>query len=211
MSTHRNDPSGVWPNDYVPFTSTKDEIRKMMIGLGTFSIQANKIRIQDYPFEPSKVYGSMELFPHDISSIDISSRPLTIRTGDELVFVPATETEKLWTFTLAHRIPLVKRDNVWGWLLEPFLDTEYTKETHQKLAVLLSAYDLNETFVRLTRKEVATQMFKYNFDTMLWEWCCLGADDVLRAMRVAYNADDFLDFYWRTMSICLLPDEFSNT
>lgn len=93
MSGHRNDPSGVWPNDYVPFTSTKDEIQKMMVGLGKFSIQANKIRIQDYPFEPSKVYGSMELFPHDISNIDISSLPLIIRTGDELVFVPATETE----------------------------------------------------------------------------------------------------------------------
>lgn len=211
MSDHRSNPSGVWPNNYIPFTTTKDEIRKMMVDLGAFSIDPDKIRIEHYPFEPSKVYGSVELFPQNIINIDVSARPLTLRTCDELIFFPATEIEKLSKFALAHQIPVVERVDIWGWLLEPFLDTEYTEETHQKLAILLSKYGLGETQVLLIRNEVATQMFKYNFDTMLWEWCCLGANDVLRAMRVKYNAEEFLDFYWRAMSICLLPDEFSKT
>jgi len=208
MSDYRNDPSDFWSNDFLPFTSTKDEIQQMLVAPGTFSIEPDKISIEGYPFEPSKVYGLIDLFPHNIINIDVCSRPLTIRIGDELIFVPATESEELSRFALAHQIPFTKRDDVWGWLLEPFLDTEYTKETDKRVALLSSEYGLSETQVQLIRNEVATQMFKYNFDTMLWEWCCLGAEDVLRAMRAKYSAEEFSDFYRRAMSICLLPDEF---
>ncbi|SEJ25192.1 hypothetical protein SAMN05216327_107355 [Dyadobacter sp. SG02] len=183
----------------------------MMADLGTFSIETDKIRIEGYPYKPPVAYGSIELFHQNIINIDVSKRPLTVRTGDELIFVPASEIEKLSRFALANQIPFIERDDVWSWLLGPFLDSEYTEETHQKLAALLSAYGLSETQVRLTSKEVAIQMFKYNFDTMLWEWCSLGSDDVLRAMRVKYNSEEFLHFYRRAMSICLLPDEFGNT
>ena len=47
-------------------------------------------------------------------------------------------------------------------------------------------------------------MYKYNFDTMLWEWVGFSAFDVLRAMRTKYDKDEFREFYKRVMGIALL-------
>lgn len=58
--------------------------------------------------------------------------------------------------------------------------------------------------IKSLRTEVETQMLKYNFDTMLWEWCGFNASDVLRAMRTAYKKEAYEDFYKRVMEIALL-------
>jgi hypothetical protein len=89
------------------------------------------------------------------------------------------------------RVKIVERQNIWGWILEPSLDTEYTDETHQQFSLLLEDYGLTAEQVKTLRMEVKTQMFKYNFDTMLWEWCLLGANDVLKAMRTKYNKNEY--------------------
>jgi len=47
-------------------------------------------------------------------------------------------------------------------------------------------------------------MLKYNFDTMLWEWCFLGTLDVLSAMRTKYKKEQYKEFYERVMKIALL-------
>ena len=44
-------------------------------------------------------------------------------------------------------------------------------------------------------------MYKYNFDTMLWDWCSLGLADVLQAMRVKLTDEEFKDFYKYAMKI----------
>ena len=38
---------------------------------------------------------------------------------------------------------------------------------------------------------------------MLWDWGVLGLSDVLGAMRVKYNKEEFVDFYNRAMEIQL--------
>ena len=93
---------------------------------------------------------------------------------------------------------------IWGWILEPFLDTEFTAETDQRLTNLLGSYGLTTDQVKSLRKEVESQMLKYNFDTMLWEWGGFDALDVLKAMRTKYNKTEFKDFYGRVMEIALL-------
>ena len=105
---------------------------------------------------------------------------------------------------LFRSIKTTKRPNIWGWILEPFLDTEFTAETDQRLTRLLESYGMTVENVQYLRAEVATQMVKYNFDTMLWEWVSFNASDVLRAMRVKYNKKEFRDFYKRVMEIALL-------
>ncbi len=55
--------------------------------------------------------------------------------------------------------------------------------------------------VAAIRKEVSQQMYRYNFDTMLWEWISLGLLDVLQAMRVAYSDRAFEEFYNKAMAI----------
>lgn len=55
------------------------------------------------------------------------------------------------------------------------------------------------------RNEVGVQMWKYNFDTMLWKWGGLGQMDVLRAMQAGLSKADFEAFYWQSMAIALHP------
>lgn len=57
-----------------------------------------------------------------------------------------------------------------------------------------------EELARL-REEAGEQLYKYNFDTMLWDWCNLGLSDVLAAMKPKLGKKEFEDFYWRAMEI----------
>jgi hypothetical protein len=116
----------------------------------------------------------------------------------------AEKKTELENFATKNNIKTVERPMIWEWILEPFLDTEFTPETDQRLTNLLENYGLTVDKVKTLRAEVETQMLKYNFDTMLWEWGGLGASDVLRAMRTKYNKDEFKDFYKRVMTIGLL-------
>lgn len=189
------------------FSASPDEIKQMMASWGHISVEPDKLVIHQYLFEPSQIFGRNQLLASDILTIDLHSAPPTLRVGNELVFISAMEREKLAQFASAHHIPVVKRPDIWDWLLEPYLDTDYTDDTHQKLMALLAGYGLTEDKVAAIRDEIDTQMYKYNFDTMLWEWAHLGAVDVLCAMRPKYTAGQFADFYQRVMAIALLPDQ----
>jgi hypothetical protein len=96
---------------------------------------------------------------------------------------------------------------IWEMILEPFLDTEFTDDTNQRLNSNLEKFGLSKDHVDDLRKEVKTQMLKYNFDTMIWEWGGLDASDVLKAMRTKYKSDEFKDFYKRVMKISLLTQK----
>ncbi len=189
------------------FFSSPDEIKQMLTSWGNISVEPDKLVIHAYLFEPSQIFSRNELLPGDIIDINLDSAPPTVRVGKELIFISAMEREKLAQFASAHHIPVIKRPDLWDWLLEPYLDTEYTDETHQRLAALLAGYGLTEDKVEDIRKEVENQMYKYNFDTMLWEWAHLGAVDVLCAMRPKYGNERFAYFYHYVMSIALLPDQ----
>lgn len=112
--------------------------------------------------------------------------------------------KELQMFTEKHNILTVERPRIWEWTLEPFLDTEYTDDTDKWLTCLLEAFGLTPEKITALWAEVETQMLKYNFDTMLWEWVILNDSDVLRAMRTKYNANEFQEFYSRVMDIALL-------
>lgn len=59
--------------------------------------------------------------------MDIEFHPLTFRTGNELIFLSAgkkTEFKK-------KQYKTVKRPMIWEWILEPFLNTEFTAETDE--------------------------------------------------------------------------------
>ncbi len=67
------------------------------------------------------------------------------------------------------------------------------KENHTTLKFLSKIFEI--------RNQDGSQMFKYNFNTMLWDWCGLGLPNVLGAMRVKYNTEQFGDFFIRAMEI----------
>ncbi|MCX7638363.1 MAG: hypothetical protein N2044_11020 [Cyclobacteriaceae bacterium] len=180
----------------------------MFVHIGTFKIERDYIIVENYPFAPSIAYKNKRLGADEIQNMDLQAAPPTLRIGNELIFVSADKKDQLQHFAALNNIPVIKRADIWDWILEPFLDTEYTEQTHKRLTDLLAKYGLTEDEVSAIREEVKAPMLKYNFGTMLWEWTHLGAWDVLCAMRLVYDDVQFSGFYRRVMDIALLPDNY---
>jgi len=204
METPQNERPYNLNGGWTMFSTSKEELSALFVKIGDISIGPNHIHFDNYPFAPSIAFHKKTLAADEIVNIDLKGMPPTIRIGNELIFVPATMNTELAEFAATNHIPVVDRKDIWSWLLEPFLDTEYDQKTHERLSGLLASYGLTEEKVVAIRDEVQIQMLKYNFDTMLWDWCHLGAMDVLSAMRTKYDAEQFADFYRRVMEIALL-------
>ncbi len=209
MEESQSDQEGTWTRGWTMFSTPREEVMQLFAPLGEVVINSDSITFEQYPFQPSIVFAPQSITASDIIDIEIDAAPPALRVGNELLFVSAMQRDELRSYAIAHEIPLIKRENVWGWLLEPFLDTEYTSENHQRLNEWLARYGLSAENVMSIREEVRIQMLKYNFDTMLWEWGFLGLLDVLSAMRPKYDTKQFADFYQRAMEIALLPDKSS--
>jgi hypothetical protein len=186
------------------FSTSKSEVRELLVSSGQLTIGDDFLKIEDYPFEPSIAYQQTVFKAHQIDDIDTHAYPPTFRVGNELIYLTSKKKVELEDFAKRNNVKIVKRPWIWSWILEPFLDTEFTPETDERVAVNLENYGLSADQVKSLRAEVETQMLKYNFDTMLWEWDGFDAVDVLKAMRTKYSKDEFKDFYGRVMDIALL-------
>jgi hypothetical protein len=193
------------PSDsWAMFSTSKTEVKELLVSMGQLTIGDDFLKIENYPFEPSIAYKQTIFKTNQIDDIDSKSYPPTFRVGNELIFLTSEKKIELGEFATKNNIKTVERSWIWDWILEPFLDTEFTNETDQRLTKLLESYGLTKDQVKSLRAEVETQMLKYNFDTMLWEWGGFGASDVLKAMRTKYKKGEYEDFYRRVMEIALL-------
>ena len=183
------------------FTTSKEEVSKLLVDLGQVIIGQDSITFVGYPFEPSKAFKQATFQPSDIDNINPTGYPPTIKVGEELLFVSANQKDELKILAADNNIRIADRPDIWNWILEPFLDTELTTETEQRLKNLLENYGLTVEKVKTIRAEVETHLLKYNFDTMLWEWGGLGLSDVLRAMRTKYDKERYREFYKKSMEI----------
>lgn len=177
--------------------------KNFLCGIGDSEILADTIEIKNYPFKPSIVYPNRIIHANEIDSISWDSYPPLIRLNDECIFISREYSDELKQFSIQNNIRTFKASSNWQWILEPYLDTEYTEDTNTRLIKLLSENGIRNEEVMNLRKEVKEQMLKYNFDTMLWEWVSLGLADVLAAMRVKYSKEQFEEFYARAMEIQL--------
>ena len=173
-------------------------------GFGEAIIEADQINISNYPFEPASIYPNSTIGVASVGSISLSWK-LRIKLKNELIFVDRKHENSLAVFASANNISIDDSVSPWSLLLEPFLDTEYTAEIEERTDMMLGSFGLSKKEVADIRNEVSEQMYKYNFDTMLWEWCYLGLHDVLCAMRMKYNKEQFRKFYRNAMDIELRP------
>ncbi|WP_299439808.1 hypothetical protein [uncultured Aquimarina sp.] len=173
----------------------------LLCGMGDSEIGKDTILIKEYPFEPSIAYPEKLIKASEINSICVDFGVLKIKIKDDIVFMSAEKKEQLKIFAEKNKIPLFAYSWNWDWILEPYLDTEYTTENDQLVTDRLLENGFDKIEINEIRKEVGKQMYSYNFDTMLWDWCSLSLIDVLSAMRAKYNKEDFRDFYTRAMKI----------
>lgn len=193
------------PSDsWTMFSTSKSEVKELLVSTGQLTVGNDFLKIENYPFEPSIAYRQSIFKADQIDEIDFKSYPPTIRIGEELIFLTREKKDELENFAKSNNIKTVERPTIWGWILEPFLDTDFTPETDERLTKLLEAYGLTIEQIKSLRTEVETQMLKYNFDTMLWEWGGLDTLEVLKAMRTKYDKNEYQNFYKRAMKIALL-------
>jgi hypothetical protein len=169
---------------------------------------ADHIEFSSYPYQPSSIYPSGNIPISAIREVDPGTAPPEIRIDGEILFIPATMKEEFQRFILENSLPVVKRIDVWDILLDPYLDTEFTKEDEERGYRILENCGISIIESNELRAFVADAMKAYNWTSMLWEWIHLGLFDVLEAFRGVLSGPNYKlapreyeEFYWRAMEI----------
>jgi hypothetical protein len=116
-----------------------------------------------------------------IADADPAAAPPEIRTvSGEIVFISAAQRAQLERFCQVNDIPIRTRADVWGDLLEPFLDTEFTAEDEAATLSRLLWAGLTAAEVARVRARVGPLMRAYN--AIHWDWFHLGLADLLDAV-----------------------------
>ncbi|MFI5527766.1 hypothetical protein ACIA8O_04325 [Kitasatospora sp. NPDC051853] len=115
-----------------------------------------------------------------IRDADPGATPPEIRTvSGETLFLPVGQRADLEAFCTAHGIARRCRADVWGDLLERFLDTEFTPEQHAATLARLGQAGLEADEVAAIRDRVAPMVRVYN--AVHQDWHHLGLADLLDA------------------------------
>jgi hypothetical protein len=108
--------------------------------------------------------------------------PPAVRTREgEYLFVPAEQAGELADFASRHGIPFVRRNDVWSFILEEFLDTEFPPELQEGTLRFLESNGVSRAETQAMRALVGKRML--TLTAMSWEWQHYGLYDVLSAMR----------------------------
>lgn len=163
-------------------------------GGGRWILDSSGITFADYPFFPATVFPSATIAWEQVDDIDLLAPPPTVRVGAELLMVSAVHRDELAGYAARHRIPVAARhDRLWGGILEPFLDTEFTEADLQRTMSRLGAAGLGPGQVAELRDRFGPAMWMYNFAIPRWEWVHLGLFDLLAATHpeCSYPDDDW--------------------
>ena len=175
--------------------------KNLLCGIGKSEIRESEIVITGYPFEPSIAYSKTLISASDIEGMSVDFGVCKVYIESDIIFVSSEHKERLKQFAESNNIRLMPQSWNWDWILEPYLDTKFTKENEERCLARLIENGFSLTEIDDIRNEVKDQMYIYNFDTMLWDWCSLGLSDVLSAMRAKYSQDEFKEFYKRALEI----------
>ena len=176
-------------------------------------IHKNYINFIEYPYKCSAAYRNKKIEASEIIEAMEFFCLNTIRTIDgELIMIPKPKESKnpLLVFCRENDISVKKRKDIWGMILEPFLDTEHSQEYIERTYTTLEKHGIDRKECNALRQEVSERMIAYNFESCLWEWVRLGLYDVLNASCGILSGEkhrlsdtDFETFYKKAMVIAL--------
>ena len=164
------------------------------------SFSEDFVVLDDYPF-PQRNRGR-KVIADEISEVVLNWMPPAIRTSDgEYLLVPAPQKEELIGFASRCGIPMTKRVDVWSFILEPFLDTEFTADQKARTMGILAESGVPEDEVARIRRLVNGPMLLWTAIT--WEWCHYGLYDVLSQMKPWgwWGRPRFARFYSEAMDL----------
>lgn len=156
--------------------------------------------LEGYPFprggRPARI--SVEA----LSEVCVGWFPPAVRTREgEYLFVPAEQARELADFASRHGIPFVRRNDVWSFILEEFLDTEFSPELQEGTLRYLESNGVSRAETQAMRERVGKRMLALTART--WEWQHYGLYDVLSAMRpfTFITGSSFSRFYEESMRL----------
>jgi hypothetical protein len=168
----------------------------------------------DYPFDRGA--RGVRLDARELVDVSVGWFPPAVLTREgEFVFVPAPKANELRAFATEHRIPFVRRLDIWSLLLEPFLDAELTKESSESLYRVLEQHEVPRKETDQVREALKFRMLMLTAVT--WEWQHYGMFDALCQMKgfPFLSGWTFSRFYDYAMSLAgrgsvkpASPDEF---
>lgn len=167
------------------------------------------INFDGYRYPPASVYPSGRLHATEVVEVLPMAAPPEVRTvKKDILFIPASRKEELRNWCARHCIPLVHKVDVWSLILEPYLDTEYSKADDLRTLEGLLKCGISAAEVDSIRRRVGKMMLAYNFDSMLWEWVHLGLSDVLDAYMGILTGpwhklppEEYAYFYWYAVDL----------
>jgi hypothetical protein len=155
------------------------------------------IQFENYPVTPASIFPDDIILWNEIREADPDCWPpeLRLHTG-EILFVSAEKKEAFAVACLRHNIPLIRRHDVWADLLEPFLDTEFTKDDQQRTIERLVQSGFSENEIQQIRNRVEKTMLTYNY--FAWEWMFFGLFDLFTAYGLTTNRRlRWIKSHWR--------------
>jgi hypothetical protein len=108
--------------------------------------------------------------------------PPAVRTREgEFLFVSAEQARELAGFASRHGIGFVRRADLWSFILEEFLDTEFPADMREGTLRHLEQHGVSRAKTQAMRELVGKRMLALTAVT--WEWQHYGLYDVLGAMK----------------------------
>jgi hypothetical protein len=174
-----------------------------------FSFKDNGIEFLDYPFPSASIYPSGTVAYELIKEVDLTAGPLEVRLkSGEVLFIDYGLKERLKEVAGEKGIPVVSRVDVWGLILEPFLDTEFDEDEKERTLRELERNAISRDECMMIRSSFAEAMFAYNISSGLWDWCNLGLFDLLNAhigrlsgIKYKLPEEEFAKLYRQSMEI----------
>jgi hypothetical protein len=162
------------------------------------------IEFPEYPYPGAAVFPSGVVADADIRDVDPWCAPPEVRLkSGEVLFVSAVQRDELERVARERSIPVVRRLDVWGLVLEPFLDTEFGPDHRERTLAQLEASGVSRREATRLRRRLGLRMLAYN--ALHWDWAHLGLCDVLDASLprgwLPFSRRRFERFYRSAMAL----------
>lgn len=140
----------------------------------------DRIEFTDYRFPGASVHPAGMITARQIRDVDWKTPPPELRTRDgETLFITAEQRTELRGFCHRNHVAHRRRYDVWGDLLEPYLDTWFDPPHEAATRARLIDAGFPDMEVAAIRAKVGPAMRSYN--SLVWDWCHLGLCDLLDA------------------------------